>query len=267
MHAGLAASRPGQRVKQARLTMVKRACFHLTALNNRSSVNLRLSSAALVASIAILTGCMTPPQTPVALAPQAFAMPANNYGVVMTALPVVDTQFPGADCLLCMAAASLMNSSLTSHIKTLPYEELPQLPTQVATVLKQRGANVTMIEKLDIAALPDNGKAAPGFSRKDMSGLKASHKIDKLLVINLSMVGVERTFASYIPTSDPKAKIAGVAYIVNLADNSYEWYLPLNVQKAADGKWDEPPTFPGVSNAYFQVLEMTKDQIVKPLSN
>ncbi|MCE3608273.1 hypothetical protein LXA47_32410 [Massilia sp. P8910] len=230
-------------------------------------MNLRLSSAALVASIAILTGCMTPPQTPVALAPQAFVAPANNYGVFMTTLPVVDTQFPGADCLLCMAAASMMNSSLTSHVKTLPYEELPQLPAQVATVLKQRGANVTMIEKLDFAALPDNGKAAPGFSRKDMSGLKASHKIDKLLVINLSMVGVERTFASYIPTSDPKAKVAGAAYIVNLTDNSYEWYVPLNVQKAADGKWDEPPTFPGVSNAYFQVLEMTKDQIIKPLSN
>ncbi|UUZ52371.1 hypothetical protein LP419_22885 [Massilia sp. H-1] len=74
---------------------------------------------------------------------------------MMTALPKVDTEFPGAYCLLCMVAASATNSTLTAYTRTLPYEELPQLKDQLGAVLSKRGATVTMIDKVDFEALPD----------------------------------------------------------------------------------------------------------------
>jgi hypothetical protein len=36
------------------------------------------------------------------------------------------------------------------------------------------------------------------------------------------------------------------------------------VQKATDGDWDEPPKFPGLTNAYFQAVEQFKDGAKKP---
>lgn len=228
-------------------------------------MNTRLS-ALLVSATFLLTACASAPQLPLPVAPQAFAAPANNYGVVLNKLPVVDTQFPGAGCLLCIAAASVANSSLTAHTKTLPAEDLAVLNKQVADVLRKKGVKVTMIDDLDVTKLPDISKEVPNFARKDFTSMKAKYKIDKLLVINIGMIGIERTYAAYIPNGEPKAKIAGIAYIVNLNDNSLEWSMPINAVKASDGKWDEPPKFPGLTNAYYQVLEMAKDSVLTPLA-
>jgi hypothetical protein len=60
--------------------------------------------------------------------------------------------------------------------------------------------------------------------------------------------------------------LQGVGYIVNLKNNTYEWYLPVLVTKAADQNWDEPPKFPGLTNAYFQALEIGKDSFLRPLA-
>jgi hypothetical protein len=229
-------------------------------------VSVRLSFV-LISLVALLTGCAVAPQLPVAVSPQVLATPGTRIGVVMTALPKVDTEFPGAYCLLCMAAASATNSTLTGYTRTLPYEDLPQLKNQLAEVLKKRGAAVTMIEKIDFDALPDYAPATPNFARKNFTALKAKYNVDKIVVIALSNVGIERLYSAYIPTADPKARVSGVSYLVNLDTNALEWYLPLNVQKASDGKWDEPAKFPGLTNAYFQVLEMTKDEVIKPFLN
>ncbi|UUZ46776.1 hypothetical protein LP420_23435 [Massilia sp. B-10] len=196
-----------------------------------------------------------------------LATPGTRIGVVMTALPKVDTEFPGAYCLLCMVAASATNSTLTAYTRTLPYEELPQLKDQLGAVLSKRGATVTMIDKVDFEALPDYAPPTPDFARKNFTALKAKYKVDKLVVIALTNVGIERLYSAYIPTADPKARVSGVGYLVNLDTNALEWYLPLNVQKASDGNWDELTKFPGLTNAYFQVLEMTKDEVIKPFQN
>lgn len=228
-------------------------------------VNTRLS-ALLISATFLLTACAGAPQLPLPVSPQAFAAPSNNYGVALTRLPVVETQFPGAYCLLCMAAASVANSSLTTHTKTLPVEDLAALNKQVAEVLKKKGVKVTMIDDLELDKLPDSSSKVPNFARKDFTSLKAKYKIDKLLVINIYAVGIERNYASYIPSGEPKARVAGVSYIVNLNDNSLEWSMPINAMKASDGKWDEPPKFPGLTNAYYQVIELAKDSVLKPLA-
>jgi hypothetical protein len=122
-------------------------------------------------------------------------------------------------------------------------------------------------EPLDLKNLEKASTAGPGFATLNFVPFRQKYGVDKLVVVEIQALGFERPYASYIPTSDPKALLRGRGYMVNLATNTYEWYLPLNVWKSADGKWDEPEKFPGLTNAYFQALELGSDQLLQPLGD
>jgi len=224
-----------------------------------------LFRAASVALAFALAGCAVAPQQPIAMAPTS--LDKARVGVVMTPLPKVELNLPGAGCLLCMAAASMANSTLSTYTATLPYEDLPKLKNQVAQSLAKRTKDVVVIdEPLDLKTLPDATGTGPNLPRKDFSSLQKKLGVDKLMVIEVSAVGMERVYSGYIPTGEPKSIVAGSAYMVNLSNNTYEWYHPVRVMRAADGKWDEPPKFPGLTNAYFQALELGKDEFLRPLT-
>jgi hypothetical protein len=226
-----------------------------------------ITTAAAAAFIVAMTGCAIAPQTPIQLAPSTLQSKAR-IGVVMTALPQVGMNLPGAGCLLCMVAASAANSSLSTHTKSLPYEDLPKLKNQLAQALGRKSKDVMVIDApLDLATLPDLSTKGPNLARKDFSSLQKKYGVDKLLVIEIKELGMERTYAGYIPNGAPLSVFDGAGYIVNISDNTYEWYKPVRVTRAADGgNWDEPPKFPGLTNAYFQVLEMGKDEFLKPFT-
>ena len=185
----------------------------------------------------------------------------------MSKLPKINTFFPGAGCLLCLAGAEMMNSSLTSQTKTLTHEDLPTLSTQAADILRKKGLDVTVIaDTFDLDALSKSSVQGVGFAKQDFSSLAQKYKVDKLVVFDIDTVGFSRNYSAYIPTGDPKAVLHGTGYMVNLKTNAYEWYTVVDATRAASGSWDEPPAFPGLTNAYFQVLEVGKDQFLKPLA-
>jgi hypothetical protein len=222
----------------------------------------------LAAAAFFLAGCASTPQKQVALEANSIASDAGRIGVAMTAIPALDTYLPGAGCLLCYAAASAANSTLTSHVKTLSAEDLPKLKDEIAQLLQKKGVDVTVIdEPIDLKALPDSSATGTNMAKKDFSDFGKKHNVAKLLVIDISRLGMERTYSSYFPTSDPRALVDGVGYIINLKTNTYEWYMPVKVTQSSDGKWDEPPKFPGLTNAYFQALEVGKDNFRKPFLN
>ena len=219
-------------------------------------------------ALLLLGGCATVQQQPIGFSRDALNTgKPSRIGVVMTPLPKVDTYLPGAGCLLCYAAAAATNSALTTYSHTLPYEDLPNLKKEAADVLVKRGLDATVIaEDLNVDALPNSKEEGPNKARKDFTSLKAKYNVDKLLVINISSLGFVRTYSSYFPTSDPKADLDGKGYIVDLTTNTYDWYKPIAIAKSADGEWHEPPKFPGLTNAYFQALELGKDGFLKPLA-
>ena len=105
------------------------------------------------------------------------------------------------------------------------------------------------------------------MAKKDFTSLAQKYGIDKLVIIHIATLGFERKYAGYLPTSDPKGILRGTGYMVNLKSNTYEWYQPVEVIKSADKTWDEAPKYPGLTNAYFQVLELGKDSFLKPFSD
>jgi hypothetical protein len=222
-----------------------------------------LYSAALV----LLAGCATPPQNDMLLRNETLTPASGRIGVAMTPLPSVDTAFPGAGCLLCYAAASATNSGLTSHAHTLPRDDLQPLKAEVAALLRKKGMNVQVVdEDLKLETLSAFASSGPNIAKKDFTPLQRKYQLDKLLVVQIGTLGFTRSYSAYIPTSDPKAVLQGVAYIVDLKSNAYEWYQKFDVQKSAEGKWDEPPKYPGLTNAYFQAIELGKDRVLQPLA-
>lgn len=215
---------------------------------------------------ALLGACAAPKQAAVPLSADALSARPVRIGVAMSAVPKADTHFPGAGCLLCIAAVTVSNTALTAHVRTLPTDDLPSIKDDLAALLRKKGHEVIVIaEPLDIDALPARQDSKPNGAKKDFAALGRQYRLDKLLVIHLTKIGVNRNYNSYIPTGDPQGLVAGAAYIVNLEDHAYDWYRALRQLRSATGNWDEAPDYPGLSNAYFQAIEGARDALRKPL--
>lgn len=229
-------------------------------------MNIRvIAGLALCASL--LVGCAAPQQKSIAFKPEVLTTSPAKVGIAMSEIPKADTFFPGADCLLCMMAASAVNSDLTNLARSLPYEDLPKLKELVAETLNKQGVSTQIIpDNFNLDALPDGGPSGENVARKNFTSLKTKYGIDKLLVVSVKSLGFTRRYSAYIPNGDPRASIAATAYIVDLTSNKYDWYKQVSEIKSAEGAWDEPPKYPGLSNAYFQVLELAKDSILTPLA-
>jgi len=197
----------------------------------------------------------------------AASQPKARVGVAMTALPKHTTQVPGAGCLLCLAAAAGANSDLSAYSKTLSNENLPKLKEDIAELLKKNGIDTVVIpDEIQLSDLPKHKTKGVNIAVKNFSSLRQKYGIDKLLLIDITALGFMRTYSAYFPTSDPNAFFAGTGYIVDLNSNVYEWYQPMAITKSAEAEWKEPPSYPGLTNAYFQALEMGRDELLRPFN-
>ena len=228
---------------------------------------LRLFTSSIVVSV-FLIACAATPQGPISPSGEIIARHEGHVGVVMSALPKVDTAFPGASCLLCLAFAATANSSLTTHTHTLGADEVASYKANLIDALRKKGFDVTDIPgSLDVSKLPNAHAKVSGHPIKDFTSLKAKYGVDKLCVLEIAQLGFVRSYAAYVPTSDPQAIVRGQAYLIDLSRNAYDWYQPVNITTTAEGKWDEPPGFPGLTNAYFQAIEKARDLYVGPFKN
>jgi hypothetical protein len=217
-------------------------------------------------AITLLSGCATVSTTPVALAKESISATGGKIGVAMSKIPAPNTYFPGASCLLCIGVAEMAHNKLSAYVKTLPTQDLAAVKQAVFEQLKLRGANAVLItEDVNLTDLPANSATGENLPYRDFRALKAKYGIDRIFLISVDSFGVNRPYAAYVPTGVPIVELSGSANIVDLSTNTYNWYLPLRTQRTADGAWDEPPKFPGLSNAYYQVIELTKDAVLDPL--
>jgi len=217
-----------------------------------------------VFAAAFLGACATKPQLPVAMAADTLNAKTGRVGVALGETRP-DLYLPGADCLLCLGAATIANSSLNSYSKTLKDDDILALKSEIVDALKKKGVEASAVDgNVNFGELADL-KLGPNMASKDFH--RYADRYDHLVVIDVRQYGFERTYASYIPTSAPKAVFRGAAYMVDLKSNAYEWYDVVAIAKAADGQWDEGPAFPGLTNAYYQAVEQGKDQLKKPFLN
>lgn len=220
----------------------------------------------LATFLSITAGCAsTPPQQPVAFAKPEM-LKDSSITLVMAEVPTPTMTYPGAACILCIGVAAAANSDLSSHVKSLPNDDLIKLRDEVTKSLSLKGIKVINSDvKFAEKKLKKYKSKAPNSARKDYTALKDQYSSSHLLVINFTRVGISRNYANYIPTTDPYVIVSGAAYMVNLETNTYEWYLPLEENNYADGNWKESPDFPGLTNTYYESVERVREAVLSDI--
>lgn len=212
----------------------------------------------ILISLALLTGCAGRVQPPVALDQNFWQKENPRVGVSLTSAPRPAAYLSGASCLLCLAAANVANADLIDYMPTLPAEDLLSLEAELVESLNAQGLQASAVsDSFSVKHLKPS--SLPEGAEKDFSPWSDTY--DYLLIVDVSMFGTHRTYSGYIPTSDPQAVVQGKVYMVDMTNNQYVLYEAFHTVRAVDGEWDEAPSFPGVTNAYFQAVESSKDDI------
>lgn len=219
-----------------------------------------------VFSIFFLSGCaMSPPQSEVALNTDVLSRDDIKIGIYYEAPEdKATTHIWGANCLLCYAFASALTNGLDSHLEsTISTDELDAIKDLVHSQYSSRFANVKLVQ---LSTPLDDFKDFEdqlGFADKDLRDVKSELDIDVLVVVQLRSYGAYRSFSDYVPNGDPKGHLAGLLYSVDLNTNAYLQYLSINEKVQPGGPWDEPPSYPNVTTAYYQAVENVKAKIAK----
>ncbi|QKX16719.1 hypothetical protein [Microbulbifer sp. YPW1] len=222
----------------------------------------------LALGVALLSGCAGAPQMPVTPDAVFWEQPSKRIGVVVSEVPSPDVYLPGASCLLCLAAAEMANSSLSKHTETLSTDDAKTLKADLEKLLQAKDVEVVEVtEPLVVNKLPKFKSEVPNTAKRDFTAFKNRYNISHLLVMDINAVGMQRPYSSYIPTSDPKGYFNALGFLVDLSDNTYKWYKPVVVTKAVTEEWDEAPTFPALTNAYYQAIAEGKEIIISSLDS
>ena len=217
----------------------------------------------LVATIALLlTGCKTIPQAPIVINKELITQSDNRVGLYFeTEAPT--THIYGASCLLCYGVASAANSSLSSHLEGIAIDDVQQLKNIVEESLKAQGKTIEVVVlPKRIKKLP-KFKSQPNFPKRDFRKLQERLKLDTLIVIHIPEHGAYRSYSAYIPNGGPVGTVRGEIYTVDLNTNKYIQYKKIDIKVSSSGNWDEPPSFPGVTNAYYAAIEKAKEFVAE----
>ncbi len=210
-----------------------------------------------------LVGCAGKPQPPIHIDQSYWEGQERTVGIVMTDLPETDVHIYGAGCLLCLLVAEAANSNLSTHTETLSDENLTELKGKIAKDLEEGGIKTSIInEAITLKSLPKNKSSIENASKFDFSSYKNTHNISHLLVIEINQLGMTRGYSSYVPITDPRAIFKAKSYLVDLETNIYDSYYSIDIEQNAHENWDESPTFPALTNAYYQALAKGKDSII-----
>lgn len=217
----------------------------------------------VVGLIAALSACGSTPQSTVALQSNKLASPDIKVGYVYY-LPQksATTHIYGAACLLCYGVAATLTATLDTHIEsTFGTDELENIQKLVMSEYQEKAARVEYVTLPTPINKLKKFKGELGFAKKDFRPLKSELDVDVVVVLNIWAHGAHRTFANYIPTSDPKGFIGGLLYAVDTTTNEYLQYLELTEIVQPEGEWDEPKDFPSVTTSYYQAAENVKEKI------
>ncbi len=218
----------------------------------------------LLALAAVLGGCASKAQQPLELDNALWNERDEVIGVAYVEPPKPYVSMIGNQGLLDIAFNNSMAAGLKRKVDTWDVTSFREVPKQIAEELSSRGYDARAIEQpLQPAQLPRH-KAGLGYASQDYRALKQQHQVDKLILVSLSHAGTVRSYYSMVPTSDPVTQIAGLAQVIDLDDNRLLHYKPIALTRAADGEWDEGPEFPNLTNAFYQLLDNTEQQMISP---
>jgi hypothetical protein len=204
-------------------------------------------------------------QQPIALDQQFWGAKEPTIGVAITVLPAPELMLTGSQGLLDVAINKGVNSKLSDNVKTWEVRDLDTLPDVIVAKLQAKGYKAKrIIDQIDLKNYK-NISFREGYMTKDMTPMKAMYGVDRLLLVNVFVTGATRSYYSLVPTSVPMAQVGGQGMVVDLADNKLLWFQPFAAVQAAQGEWDEP-NYANLSNAFYQAIDNSRQQMITPFS-
>ena len=215
-------------------------------------------------AVLTLTGCAHV-QPPVALDKQFWDAKEPTIGVAITVVPSPVLALTGNQGILDYAINAGVNSKLSANVETWQVRDLETLPDAIVAKLQAKGYTAKRIdEKVDLKTFKEVD-FREGYMTKDLSPMKAAHGIDRLLRVSIYATGATRSYYSIVPSSVPMAQVGGQGMVIDLSDNKLLWYQPFAAVQAAQGEWDEP-SYTNLSNAFYQAMDNSRQQMIAPFA-
>jgi hypothetical protein len=198
-----------------------------------------------------LTGCAHV-QPPVPLDNQFWDAKEPTIGVAITVVPEP-----------VLAINKGVNSSLSDNVEKWQVNDLNTLPDAIVAKLQAKGYKAKRIDEPVDLKVYKEVSFREGYTVRDLTPLKATYGVDRLLLVNILATGATRSYYSVVPTSVPMAQVGGQGMVVDLADNKLLWFKPFAVVQAAQGEWDEP-NYANLTNAFYQAMDTSRQQMITP---
>ncbi len=74
------------------------------------------------------------------------------------------------------------------------------------------------------------------------------------------------SYGGLLPLEPPRAVFDLHGELVDLRSNRLLWNASISKFNSPEGEWDEPPTFPALTNSFFLSIEEAKKEILDTLS-
>lgn len=209
-----------------------------------------------------LSGCAHV-QPPVPLDHQFWDAKEPTIGVAITVVPEPVLALTGNQGLLDFAINKGVNSKLSGNVEKWQVRDLNTLPDVIVAKLQARGYKAKRInEPVDLKVYKETD-FREGYMGRDLTPIKGAYGVDRLLLVNVYATGATRSYFHFVPTSVPMAQVGGQGFVVDLADNKLLWFKPFVAVQAAQGEWDEP-TYTNLSNAFYQAMDNSRQQMITP---
>ena len=96
-----------------------------------------------------------------------------------------------------------------------------------------------------------------------MIPLKDKYGIDLLILMETYRVGGDRIYNGIIPTGDPRATFGVLSRMIDLNNNQLMMNQRTFLFNNAEGEWDEPPKYPGLTNSFYITMEQAREAVLK----
>jgi hypothetical protein len=223
---------------------------------------LRTLAALTVVACLTLTGCAHV-QPPVPLDHQFWDAKETTVGVAINVVPEPVLALTGNQGLLDLAINKGVNSKLSDNVEKWQVRDLNTLPDAIVAKLQAKGYKAKRIDApVDLNKFKETS-FREGYTARDLTSIKATYGVDRLLLVNVMGTGATRSYYSVVPTSVPMAQVYGQGMVIDLADNRLLWFKPFAVVQAAQGEWDEP-NYANLTNAFYQAMDTSRQQMITP---
>ncbi len=230
----------------------------------------RLKVFVLLLGVLLLGGCASTPQPAVPLVDAYWEDTDHKLGVYVQSAEKPSLYMEGDVRLLDYAINAAAMAPVKKHFEGLEVSDYEKLSDEIIKELSEQAKHVQLLrDDQNIEGLPafedPNKEDAIYFSENDYSAFKKKYGIDQLLVIVPKRVGLARPYHGFIPMGDPRAVFEVHGELVDLDTNQLLWYADVMRANFSSGEWDEPPSYPGLTNGFYAALEAVKQEVLTHL--